>query len=803
MTKLPAFSELLKSRLLLPGLVFFGVNSTFSYMFYQVNSFKIFLIAVGVTLMALWHDLIVPKTVGKRIPWKQLLIISIPLLATLPGYFWSQGFYNYNFRYEFVSNLVLVLWVAYLYRSVQEDKDLHPFLFLIGVTIIYAGGWAILEKFGIHPLKWGAIPEARPKSTFGNVNYFAGFLVVLIPMFFMLALPDKKPEFKGKDALRSLFSKANVFYLAVFLFAGTSLLFSSTRAAMAATALSLGLSVVLFLFAFIQGKFRKRLVISLICLFVLTVLILAILINTTTIIHNSRFGPLLTIQGWSPRLVAWQAAINSIKASPLIGFGLGSSYALYFKFADPNARLYHNEHSYNHVHSEFLEYFQESGVIGVILFFAFWGYLAFMMLRIIFTSDNGFYKKLAIGVLAGSLAFHAHGFFSVAPRMMVMKLPLFTMIGLGFILYKLYRSTPVDDSNTTISGRLVSFAPALIGLIVIWAMYIPWMQGQYKFVKLQRERPSLLKVEKLEKIVENHPDAYALDYLSHLQIQYRRPEQLQKTVDKIDVILPNYRELGHTKAILAVLQRDLQKAVKLGLQYQNEHDRYHKPTLYLMLGLAVDTRNYPLFKQQFEFLVRKLVFDSRLYYSLNASDVTVKIQPMSKPFEINNKKKGIEFIWNEKLVNSFYQTAVKNRVAKAFSTKDRQNFISSLAFFISRAPYFQIQIKEEYKSERNLVGEKMRTYFTVSQSLSQETQKLTMKHNKQLAMVKRAGHPELRKRQQEERQNLTKPLNDQIGEAAAYLRARTNWGEFLQRRGFVNTFIKDLITVVFPGQGQK
>lgn len=304
-------------------------------------------------------------------------------------------------------------------------------------------------------------------------------------------------------------------------------------------------------------------------------------------------------------------------------------------------------------------------------------------------------------------------------------------------------------------------------------------------------------------MVEEHPDAYALDYLSHLQMQYRRATQLQKTVDKIDVILPNYRELGHTKAILAVLQKDLQKAIKLGLQYQNEHDRYHKPILYLLLGLSIDTQNYPLFKQQFEFLVRKIVFDSRLYYSLNADDVIIKIQPFNKQFEIISKEKGLEFIWNEKLIKSFYQTAVRNRIAGQFSMDNRQKFISSLAYVISRAPYFQIQLKGEFKKDRKTVNEKMQLYFVSSQSLNQKKQKLALKHNKHLAMIKRSEHPALRKRQQEEMQKMIEPLNKQISEAAEYLKTRTNWGEFMQRRGFANAFIKDLINVIYPGRGQK
>ena len=158
---IPTIKQLIKSRLLFAGLLFFGVNLTASHMFYQVNSYKIFLVILGVIILAVVNDLIFPKNAEQKIPWKALTILLLPVLVTIPGYFLFGGYYNYNFRYELAAYLVLIIWVSYLYRGVKDENDLSPLLFFIGITIIYVSLWAILEKIGYHPFILDSIPVSR------------------------------------------------------------------------------------------------------------------------------------------------------------------------------------------------------------------------------------------------------------------------------------------------------------------------------------------------------------------------------------------------------------------------------------------------------------------------------------------------------------------------------------------------------------------------------------------------------------------------------------------------------------------
>ncbi len=803
--KTPSFNELIKSRLFAAGAVFFGVNCTYSYLFYQVNSFKIFLILCGVSLLAIWNDLVFQKNTDRKIPWKQILISSIPLLATLPGLILYQGAYNYNFRYELTSNLVLIIWIAYLYRLVKSDEDLSPFFYLIGITILYVGVWAFLEKLGFHPLKWGAAPASRVKSTFGNINYFAGFLVVVTPLFFAFSLPDKLSDFTSIASLKSGFRKNGLFYPTVFLVAAISLILTFTRAAQAATIASLIMVLFFFAYSSVSETWRKRLLWIFFFATVFSILVLVLLVVFSENLPVNRYTRLLTLQGWVSRFSGWIPALNSIEASPWIGYGLGSSYNLYFRFADPNARLLFEQHSYNHVHSEPLEYIQEAGILGFIIFLVFWIYLAIILLKTIASKEsNLLLRKLALGVLGGFIGYHLHGLFSVAPRMMVMKLPLFTLIALTFIIQKLAASVKEEEVERGFVERLKAFAPGLVGLGFLWIIFSPWLIGQYEYVSIQRQRPSLLKVEKLEKMVERYQDVYALDYLSHLQIQYKRSKQLEKTIKYIDETLPGYREIGHSKTVLAIMQRDYAKAKILGLTYQNEQDRYYKPTIYLLMGLSLDTDDFGLFKSQFQLLVRNLIFKSRVYYDLDADKVQIPIEEMNTAFQVVENEEGLVFRWNEKMIRNFFEIGKKTRTKKSYTMKDKNGFLSYLAHHFSNHPYFKINVKPEYKeTESGQVRKELQAYFSSAAGMQKALAQLSKKQKSQLARTPASQRNQVIYQHRKETEELRTKYKAQMDNSAAFLRTRADWGKYLRKQKFTGNFIRELSNVLFPARNKR
>jgi hypothetical protein len=341
-------------------------------------------------------------------------------------------------------------------------------------------------------------------------------------------------------------------------------------------------------------------------------------------------------------------------------------------------------------------------------------------------------------------------------------------------------------------------------LSFIWIIFSPWLIGQHSFITIRSSRPSLSQVEKLEKLVKEYPDAYALDYLSHLQIQYKRTKQLQETVNLIDQVLPYYRELGYTKALLALMQRDVVKGKRMALAFQNKQDRYNQSNIFLLMGIAIDSNDYELFKTQIELFVRKLVFDLRLYYSMKASDVQIRFEALDLPFDFKDFPDGMVISWNEKLIKSIFNAGRSVRIRSAYSPKDRTNLINFLSFQFSRHDYFRLKRKNAYKDQGlKRVNQHMRDYFVLQKKIGDKSKEMSQKHQRILIKTQPFDRPGLQKKQQKEKQEALKPLQDELNKHVEFLTERTNWDSFMKKRSFVNRFVADLIKIIYPQIKQK
>jgi O-antigen ligase len=808
----------------LPGLILFGVNLTTTHAFYHVNSFKILCLAVGVTLLVLRHLPVFPKADDDRLVGKVWLWLMFPLLATIPGLFVHRLAFNYNFRYELVTNLLLILWAVYLVRRTKTASDLGGLYVFIGLIMIYIAGWSILEKTGLHPLYPDTPPVDMVKATFGHRNYLSGFLILLLPLLLMNAIPRYPFGDSSQRLHRFGFSRIHLFYLVAFACGILSLLLAQTRAAIAAGAVSLSLAVYLYAVFFTPPIWRRRLIRLLIVGLLLIIVSGGFLYFMAEQLASSRFAQLFTLSAWLGRLVPWQAAIASIHSSPLFGYGLGSSYNLFFSFVDPDARLFHHEHSYNHAHSEILEYLQESGALGLVVYLLFWGYVFYRLgyvLRRPRTDDR--LVKAAIGVGCGLIAYHIHGSFSVAPRMLVMKLPLFTLLGLVFIFDKL-DGDPEPMPSVRRWKKLTFGLSAPLVLITVWFLYLPWAMTQYRFAQIQQERPSQLQVEKLERLVRLSPDIYALDFLSRRQIEYRRADQLGWTLERIEQIIPHYRETGHARAIGYLMQNDLPNAKRAALAFQ-ERDRYYLPTIELLLSLAAATDDPSLFREQFERFLRKLLVDHELgnreieyqqrfrYFLMNdvlgmkdpgekpRDSVSIEFAPLSAPLMIHTRDQQLIFRWSNQLLDQFFQAARAGRGTQLIPQPEKQRYRSHLFGVLNAQPYFQLTVNEAYQDqEPTYIRDLVQRYFQAQQNLRMTRNQL----EQDLRNQRRQTATSVERRSAENRyrkalQQVDSEYRAQIAPIEAELRLQTDWDVYLTKQQFIHQFVNRFTAIIFPG----
>ena len=777
--------ELFSSRLLLAGLIFFSLNATFSYTFYHVNSHKIFVMLAGVTLLFIQFEILFFKRPVQKDILKTLAIVSAPLIATFPGYLIHRGGFNYNFEYELAANLILILWVMYIYKGADKKSDLSTLLFFMGLTVIYVGGWAVAEQTGYNPFSLEAgFRGFKAVATFGNSNYFAGFLNILLPVYFVFSLPEIAPSNSASTSFfhrlkRIQFQKKRFFYLTVFVFGITGLLLTESRAAIPASLA--GIASAVFVLILLRKRARKIFFLVLLILLAVSVLVAGwLLIFEYDLIMETRFGKLFGISGWYHRFFPWKAAWDSIKASPVTGYGLGSSYNLFFEFLDPFARLYSFERSYNHAHSEILEYLQEAGIIGLLTNACFWGYIIFQLTKILRNPLTDWQKRLATGIAGGLLAYMIQSFFSVAPRMMVVRVPLYTLFGLTLAMTLFCGAEKSEKPSPGTKPRLFFINLSIFALLVSWSFYLPWVARQNLHVNTTWNNLSSKKMEKLERETEkNHKnDIYMLNSLMLAQLKAGRFSRMKETCKKIDMMIPHYRDNDSYKAVASVSSGYFDKALKFAMTKQRR-DKYHMDTMKLLFNLSAKSGDKEAFFQPLSDLVVMSLFMSELIEFKELNHIKTESGDIYEPINFTKNDVGPHIKISEAAVDLFMKATLKNSFSP-LSAYEKEKFTNFVMEDFLSSSFLRIDILPEYIPEAESLKKSAARY-----------NRLYMEN----AMTKRLLWPGTlayykKYIESDPAQKRDMPPQDEMERLSYALEQKTDWNQHVKKLEFISLFIR-------------
>lgn len=652
------------------GGVFFAFNSWFSYNFYHVNSFKLAYMSALLFCLFVIYDLLIVayyKFLKKEpfevadFPWKEALLFLAPVLATMPGYLINlKSNVTYNFDYELATKLIVMLWMVYIIRFLKTDKQIITFLILVGITMCYVWFFAFLERNDLSPFGPAAV-TTRVKVTYGNINYLAGSLVPIIPVFLALALP-KLNLFKGKEKKARLvehFFENKFLYILFglfFLLSLHTLFLTLTRAAIAASFVSIIGVLVVWGLAFFSKKKQKILVIVVpLILIIFFAGVLAILyFNKEEFTEYSRIFTFLEGKTWYGRFIAWQPVIKAFTLAPIFGYGLGSSYSLFFNYIAVDSRVYWKQRSYNHAHSEWLEFLGEGGIFGYIFFFILWGYVFYNIIKFYLHSEVSLlHKRILLGCGAGMAGFYAHAIFSVSQRMVVTNIPQFGLLAVAFIIILINKSK--FESEVSAKGifgkikdlikklnKVPSIIPILLTFVLIAYLYYPWAKTQYKYVELTKKGKSFSRINELKKITDSRRDIYALDNLIRWQIEYKLYDDVLKTVAEIDKTIPNFRSIGYLEALAYFHKKDYKKAYEI-IQEYIERDNYFEPAIKLAHILAVINQDKSGYLKNLEYIaVQKRNIVNEFFYEYEYHFSIDKKQ--EKPIKLRVEEENIFYV---------------------------------------------------------------------------------------------------------------------------------------------------------------
>ena len=304
---------------------------------------------------------------------------------------------------EFFKWLSLIgFFLFFLYGRLLDETPIRSRLIII-IMVVGAGEafYGLIEFFSGHRHILFLDVSSSISSvsgTFINPNYFAGYLLMIIPLatgFLLSRLAIQADHFADwRQILSSMEGKNLLIGFGIILMI-LGLFFSASRMGIISLLLSFSLLAILFRDRQ-KGKWFSKTPILVVGL----ALLWAAWIGVDTVISRFFTAP----ESLKMRWMIWGDTFEIFKDFPFLGSGLGTFAQIF-----PMYRSFHMQGLVTHADNDFLQLASETGLIGIgILFFLLINLLYKTYQRIIAFSSTQPQKYVAMGGLIGILAFMFH-----------------------------------------------------------------------------------------------------------------------------------------------------------------------------------------------------------------------------------------------------------------------------------------------------------------------------------------------------------------------------------------------------------
>jgi len=381
------------------------------------------LVLLGLTMWKL--KMISTDSIGWRTNSLDIPVFLFLLLGCL-SLVWTTNIYN--------SILAIPLFIVgpilffIIINSIQEQKIIDTLLLTIIIVGLAMSIYGILQYMGIDFEFWeGNVGRQRVMGLFGNVNYYAEYLILPLSLTIGLVL-----------ARNTIFNR--LLLVIAFIVMASALLLTFTRGSYLAIAITI--PVILFLYfkssANKQNKiFYKKIILYFILLAIIALAIIYIphpLNREDTTLGKLRSR--VTIESLTSgssvlrRLATWNFTWIMIEDYPILGSGIGTygyhslKYQADFFAQGDNREIYPHGFAVQ-AHNEYLQLWSELGIIGLLIFL----WIIFSYYRNIFINFQKMEerkKAIVIGLAGGVTAVLVDSIFGF-PLQLAASLSLFWM----------------------------------------------------------------------------------------------------------------------------------------------------------------------------------------------------------------------------------------------------------------------------------------------------------------------------------------------------------------------------------------
>jgi O-antigen ligase len=335
----------------------------------------------------LLHALAVPTPQSEiRIPHSTISLV--PFLTKIEFYKW-------------LTLAALFLFLLHWKHFGEGFRTTNQFIVGIFLMGIFESLYGMFEFFSGHHYILHLKGISSVTGTFINRNYFAGYLLMVIPLgmgFFFSREALHSRRFKGwRQRLSSLDGKTLLVGFGIIVMI-LGLIFSASRMGILSLLLSFTLISLLFR-AHQRGEGFSRSTLLILGL----ALLWGIWIGLDAVI--SRFFDVS--EDLKGRWMIWRDTLKVIKDFPIFGTGLGT-----FSQILPMYKTFHIRRFVSHAENDFLQLASEVGLIGMGILFVLFIFLfikGVSRIRSLSMTDSGRY--IGIGSLVGILALMFHSLF--------------------------------------------------------------------------------------------------------------------------------------------------------------------------------------------------------------------------------------------------------------------------------------------------------------------------------------------------------------------------------------------------------
>lgn len=413
--------------------------------------------------------------------WYIVFFIFSQLISTALSIHPRTSIFGYYTRFH--GGLLSTLSYFILYYATAtfiQRKHLYAFLAFIFAGAFLATAYAFPEHFGHSPSCliltnqfdascWIQDVQTRVFGTFGQPNWLAAYLILLIPLTSSMLLmlgSDDSDEKKTSTVIWKVF----IAILGLMMFA--TLIFTKSRSGMLGFLASFGISVLFFLFhSFTTAKRSSS--------SLLTQGLLALAIAAIALIFGTAFTPTLSQLFAKPsttptvdapvanvdrleaggtdsgdiRRIVWKGAIDVWKRYPIYGSGVETFGYSYYR----DRPMEHNNVSewdflYNKAHNELLNFLATTGAVGLTAYLLLHAALAWFLCKEALFNKDRKVQNLSVGVLSGLIALHISNFFGFSTVMVTI---------LMYVLPAVVISIMTNDDQT-LQWSLFSLKPAKV-----------------------------------------------------------------------------------------------------------------------------------------------------------------------------------------------------------------------------------------------------------------------------------------------------------------------------------------------------